>query len=181
MIAAIIARIVYFESAINDESRDIFFSLVPTTLCAQVQMHWALMAATVPCLKPFMRATNTGYLGFGGAFVRRTQRSYALSSMKSKSRSANNDSTLVRDENQDTSRDNEIGREAPDLVKAGGATWTSVVATKDRSPEKAVQSSEDHGSVSTDGSEVGIIYQTTSWRVEYHENPTAEGREHELQ
>lgn len=181
VIAAIIARIVYFESAINDRSSDIFFSLVPTTLCAQIQLHWALMAATIPCLKPFMRAANTGYLGFGGTFVQRTQKSYALSSLKSKSRSANNDSVLARDEDQqDSNRDNHGGQNVPGFVRAGGTTWTSIVASKrakrlNQSPDNAVQPSDDHGSVSTDGSEVGIIHQTTSWLVEYHENPEDQG------
>ncbi|OJD19729.1 rpsU-divergently transcribed protein [Emergomyces pasteurianus Ep9510] len=40
----------------------IFYGVDPS-VCMEVELHYSLIAATIPCLKPFVKSFNTGYLG----------------------------------------------------------------------------------------------------------------------
>jgi hypothetical protein len=66
-------------------STDYSFDIVLAIVYAQVEMHFSLIAATVPCLRPFLKAWNTGYLTTQAVQVDRTRlpgedSSYALQS-----------------------------------------------------------------------------------------------------
>lgn len=55
-----IARIQNLNSAGN--STDYIFDVVLAVVFAQVGMHYSLIAATIPCARPFLKALNTGYM-----------------------------------------------------------------------------------------------------------------------
>jgi len=55
-----IARIENLNRAGN--STDYTFDVVLAVVFAQVEMHYSLIAATIPCARPFLKALNTGYL-----------------------------------------------------------------------------------------------------------------------
>lgn len=129
---------------------DPFFDSVPASVCTQLELHWGLMAASIPCLKPFMKAMNTGYMGFSSAFLEHTTNSYALTSV-SHSRSAPE------------------GGIADGTSTPGGGPSNGVSTHITHVPRG--HSQEDGGSVTSGGSETRIIQKTFSWRVEYGDNP----------
>ncbi len=55
-----IARIKNLNQAGN--STNYTFDVVLAVVFAQVEMHYSLVAATIPCARPFLKALNTGYL-----------------------------------------------------------------------------------------------------------------------
>jgi len=64
---------------------------VPTTICRQTEIFYAIMASTIPCLRPFLASFFTGFGAMGGETViagsqvgnSREKSSYALGSMQS--------------------------------------------------------------------------------------------------
>ncbi|KAL1898251.1 hypothetical protein Sste5346_003658 [Sporothrix stenoceras] len=64
LVAAV--RLYYLHKSLysNDESLHGILAYV----CTQIELSYAVIATTMPCLKPFMSALNTGY-GGGGTFV----------------------------------------------------------------------------------------------------------------
>lgn len=55
-----IARIQNLKGAGN--STDYTFDVVLAVVFAQLEMHYSLIAATIPCARPFLKALNTGYM-----------------------------------------------------------------------------------------------------------------------
>jgi hypothetical protein len=55
-----IARIQNLNVTAN--STDYTFDVVLAVVFAQVEMHYSLIAATIPCARPFLKALNTGYM-----------------------------------------------------------------------------------------------------------------------
>ena len=55
-----IARIQNLNAVKN--STDYTFDVVLAVVFAQVDMHYSLIAATIPCARPFLKALNTGYM-----------------------------------------------------------------------------------------------------------------------
>lgn len=43
-------------------SADYTFDIVTAVILAQAEMHYNLIAATIPCARPFLKALNTGYM-----------------------------------------------------------------------------------------------------------------------
>ncbi|KAL8824835.1 MAG: hypothetical protein Q9191_004790 [Dirinaria sp. TL-2023a] len=79
--------------------------LVGPVIWAQIELHYSNIAATVPCLKPFMAAVSTNYgatepgamsqggsRGYGSSSAKRKGSSYVLSSMSKDRNSSNLDS-----------------------------------------------------------------------------------------
>jgi len=60
MVPLAILRIINLNQ--NAHSKDYTFDIVPAIVFAQVEMHFGLIAATIPCLRPFLNAINTGYI-----------------------------------------------------------------------------------------------------------------------
>ncbi|KKZ64247.1 hypothetical protein EMCG_09772 [[Emmonsia] crescens] len=56
-----VLRIFYLRK--QDMMADPMFYGVEPSVCMEVQLHYSLIAATIPCLKPFVKSFNTGYLG----------------------------------------------------------------------------------------------------------------------
>ncbi|KAF2759191.1 hypothetical protein EJ05DRAFT_499612 [Pseudovirgaria hyperparasitica] len=44
------------------DSPDVTWSLVKTAVYTQAEMHLCIVSATIPCMRPFLRLFNTGYL-----------------------------------------------------------------------------------------------------------------------
>jgi hypothetical protein len=151
--AVIIVRLHYIGIGLASID-DPFFDSVPASVCTQVELHWGLMAASIPCLKPFMKAMNTGYMGFSSAFTEHTTNSYALASM-SHSRSAPD------------------GGIADGTATPSGGPSNRVSTHITHVPRG--HSQEDGGSVTSGGSETRIIQKTLSWRIEYGDQPDAGG------
>ncbi|CAK7265711.1 hypothetical protein SEPCBS119000_001658 [Sporothrix epigloea] len=64
MMAAV--RLYYLHQALYSEDES--FHGILASVCTQVELAYAVIATTMPCLKPFMSALNTGY-GGGATFV----------------------------------------------------------------------------------------------------------------
>ena len=143
--AVIIVRLHYISVGLESTDNP-FFDSVPAIVCTQVELHWGLMAASIPCLKPFMKVMNTGYMGFSSAFLEHTTNSYALTSV-SHSRSAPD-------------------RGVADGTGTPGSGPSNGVSTHITHVPRG-SSQEDGGSVTSGGSETRIIQKTFSWRVEY--------------
>lgn len=186
VVVPIIARLHYLQVGF-DEPKNIYFALVPATICAQIELHWGLTTATIPCLKPFMRAANTGYLGFGATFIERTHNSYGLSSMKHSHKSKSPGATAISTTNNDISPhlDPSNGISADKGEKREGIsngrtrTWSRMVTPKDgiRGMGDPIRHeiADNNSAVSKDGSEVGIIRHKRSWTIEYSEKDQCEG------
>jgi hypothetical protein len=77
-------------------STDYTWDLVLPVVLEQVEMHFSLIAATIPCLRPFLSVWNTGYLATQAGQVDRsivdpgTESSYALRSKNSTNESNRN-------------------------------------------------------------------------------------------
>ncbi|CAK7263958.1 hypothetical protein SEPCBS57363_000839 [Sporothrix epigloea] len=64
MMAAV--RLYYLYQALHSDDESLHGILA--SVCTQVELSYAVIATTMPCLKPFMSALNTGY-GGGATFV----------------------------------------------------------------------------------------------------------------
>jgi hypothetical protein len=77
-------------------SLDYTWDIVLPVVLEQVEMHFSLIAATIPCLRPFLSVWNTGYLATQAGQVDRsivdpaTESSYALRSKNSTNESHRN-------------------------------------------------------------------------------------------
>ncbi|PGH15913.1 hypothetical protein AJ79_02080 [Helicocarpus griseus UAMH5409] len=82
VIAFGITRFIYLLPALKSD--DAFIDAAPGTICTEILLHYSLMAATIPCLQPFVVAFNTGW-GQGnqstkrGNYVVTTRNSIAMS------------------------------------------------------------------------------------------------------
>lgn len=45
------------------KSNDYTFQIVTTDVFTQLEMHLCIISATIPCMRPFLKAFDTGYLG----------------------------------------------------------------------------------------------------------------------
>ena len=43
-------------------SPDYTFTLVPAAVYTQIEMHFSVIASTIPCMRPFLKAFNSGYM-----------------------------------------------------------------------------------------------------------------------
>ncbi|KLJ10256.1 hypothetical protein EMPG_14369 [Blastomyces silverae] len=59
----IVAALRIFYLRKQDMMDDPFFYGTVPSVCMEVELHYSLIAATIPCLKPFVKSFNTGYLG----------------------------------------------------------------------------------------------------------------------
>jgi hypothetical protein len=59
VIVITIVRVTYLNGSLR--SPDPTLSTVNAALCTQVLLHYSLIAATIPCLKPFVISFNTGW------------------------------------------------------------------------------------------------------------------------
>jgi hypothetical protein len=131
----------------------------------QIQISYAIIAATTPCLRPFMIALSTNY----GAPA--TAKSSPFATMQS--RSDQNISLASMSRREKT-------RPAPASTATLTTTTTTTSTTMVRRPpapttrwdntvNRTEVTSGDHQSVASDGSRKMIISKNTEWTVDYDE------------
>lgn len=124
----------------------------------QIEMHYSLIASTIPCMRPFLKAFNTGSLGAVADGTELGSYGYG----NSRSRKPRDDSALrtssmpVKEDALHVSEGEVI--ESPVLRKDASAAVTQVAHDGER-----VQ--VDATSVTTDGSDRMIIRKTTEWSI----------------
>lgn len=142
LIAIAIVRINYIDGAIN--TIDPTLGSVNSSIATEALLHYSLMAATIPCLKPFVVAFNTGW-GQGN----RKASNYAFrdSAQTSKrfSRSARRESFLPR-----RSIRNSYDRTAETVHDTSG-----------------YRTEAERGAVESEESQGMVIRETRSWVVEH--------------
>ncbi|KAI1931459.1 hypothetical protein LOZ58_005782 [Ophidiomyces ophidiicola] len=120
---------------------DPLFYGADSSVCLEVALHYGLIAATIPCLKPFVKAFNTGWFDTRAVDGLSYPEGYALSNLhRSTKYSAN------------AEVGNPVGR---------GVTI--------HSPEDGRVASRGRDSPSTLGSDTMIIRRTTAWDVSYED------------
>jgi len=122
---------------------------VLASVCTQIEMSYAIIAATIPCLRPFMTALSTNY----GAPAKTKGSPSAAGTARS-----GNDYSLAS-----LSKTSRLGHE--DKGKSA-----SVPKTRwDQSEHHASVMSGDHHSLESHESKQMIISKNTEWAVEYEE------------
>lgn len=121
------------ESTRNDP----LFYGADSSVCLEVALHYGLMAATIPCLKPFVKAFNTGWFDTRAVNHSSYSDAYALSNLTRTKYSVNAEA---------------------------GNTSTRDILPSARDGHARRQGSETPSST---GSDIMIIRQTTAWNVSY--------------
>ncbi|PGH26561.1 hypothetical protein AJ80_01690 [Polytolypa hystricis UAMH7299] len=88
-------------------SDDILFSTADSSVWMEISLHYGLIAATIPCLKPFIKAFNTGYLsqrGGSSEYGMHDPNSYVLSNISVGSESRGRDRMLFSRANNNRSK-----------------------------------------------------------------------------
>jgi hypothetical protein len=155
------------------------FDIVTAIVFAQLEMHFSLIAATIPCLRPFLKAANTGYLATQAVQVDRAihdeqtnNSSYAMASKVSRHsrRSLRKNSlsilsprasltTISRLQGQD-----EVVIPLPPHLEA---TEEHPVLDPFSLPTRTTIQHHDERSVTSDGSQRNFIKKTVEYDVRY--------------
>lgn len=148
VIASVALRLYYLN--IEFHSSDPTLHGVLASVCTQIQLCYAIIAATTPCLRPFMTALSTNYGAAAqnkviptpsAAGTGRSNNEYSLSSLSKKSRSAGSDARK---------------------------TQISVPTTRwDQAEHRSAVVSGDQHSMDSHESRQMIISKNTEWAVEY--------------
>ncbi|KAI9744980.1 MAG: hypothetical protein M1835_002655 [Candelina submexicana] len=169
VLVAGIIRLRYLVPKLN--SSDYTFDTVYGLVCTQIELHYSLMAATIPCMKPFVKAFHTGYLGtaarqtnygygygtgtFGNSDKTDHGRSFALQSMRSRSADERKN---VEPQRQKSTHNLKLQEKElrPDMAD-------STVFIEHN------QVQEESGSVTSHGSDQMIIRRTVGWDIRYED------------
>ena len=151
MIAAGIVRLYYLSITLH--SSDFPFDSTYSGLLTQIEMHYSLMAATIPCMKPFIKAFNTGYLGHTVSQMGGYGTGYGTGYGKG------NEYVL-----QSISSDRGFG---PTKAKSGRNLGPLRPDQGDNATVVEHEPAQPSGSMTSDGSEKMIIRQTVGWNVRY--------------
>jgi len=154
IIVPIAIRLVSLHERID--STDFSFAYTIPALWTQAELHISLIAATIPCLRIFLKSLNTGYYGMNLDQIDPTATamatkggSYALSDLRS-------GGSVAANEKQTTS----ASRQVPGRTLSSSGVTTSKVTSRDRA--------EDSDSVASDRSDRRIFVRQTV-RVRYAE------------
>ena len=105
----VIVRLVSLQD--NSNARDFTWAFTMPALWAQLEMHLSIIAATIPCLRIFLKSFNTGYFGMAleqldptGTVLATKGDSYNLSKLKSGGSDSNPTQAQVSKAGQTTSR-----------------------------------------------------------------------------
>jgi hypothetical protein len=115
----------------NSDSRDYTWDIVLAVVMTQVEMHFSLIASTIPCLRPFLKALDTGYLATQAAQVDRSiidpgmESSVALKSKGSTNDPGSNRNSDVRN-SRTTSYRNSLQSRTTTCTHTPGATYLPI-------------------------------------------------------
>ena len=144
VVAALALRLYYLFQALHNG--DYVFDRAASGTAGEAQLFYSLIAATIPCMRPFLKAFNSGFLGVAAGQADQTQCCFGSSPKGSH-----------RPESR-TSRTAGRPRFRPDQA---GKSETVV--------EHDPMYRAETGSRTSDGSEKMIIRQTVAWNVQYGE------------
>lgn len=142
LIAIAIVRVLYIDGAIN--AIDPTLGSVDSSLTTEALLHYSLIAATVPCLKPFVVAFNTGW-GQGDRKASNYAFRDSVGTSKRISQSARRESLLPRQLTEEH------------CEQSTGAIHESLRHVAEAEPE----------TVENEENQRMIIQQTRSWEVEH--------------
>ncbi|KAK0620408.1 hypothetical protein B0T14DRAFT_567155 [Immersiella caudata] len=162
----ILLRLLYLSNEIF--SPDPTLDGVMTTICTQIHIAYAIIATTIPCLRPFMSALNTHY---GGPKEAKVSSGGKLSKLTGGSGS-NSDSSKKQPETF------EAGYDLDEITPAGADIESQVEKPRptarhwdyDRSAYRAEVMSTgggDAGSTQSNDSQKMVISKNTEWHIEY--------------
>lgn len=154
MIAPIILRLLAVRTAIHSSDPTLKGALV--ALFTQIEVAYAIIAATTPCLRPFMSALSTNY-GAPASIKSNpnTTNAYSLNSISKWSRKNN-------------TQNSKKGKQASMMSDAPVTRW-------DRSEHHASVVHGDSHSMSSHDSKRMIISKNTEWTVDYERQPSTGG------
>ncbi|KAM7188890.1 hypothetical protein V8F20_010399 [Naviculisporaceae sp. PSN 640] len=141
---------------------------VTASLCMQIQISYAIIAMTTPCLRPFMSALNTHYGGPketrtpGGTKASRTAKSDNSYSLSSLPRS--------KVERTEATPEHRHDPEAAPVTRWDRADYRVAVMSRN-----SRNLSIDGGSTQSNDSQRMIISKNTEWQVEFGEESLREG------
>ncbi len=146
-------------------SADPSFDGVAAAVCTQMELTYAIVATTLPCLKPFMAALNTRYGGTTAV------------NMPSSGTKASNTTTTINSSAyalgglSPTSKhrlDSKNGNKTEAELADGDVSVAAAPAPAHYNVEVHVG---DHASLGSDDSNRLIIAKHTSWAVDFHDPP----------
>lgn len=181
VIAWTILRMVHLRSALR--SADPTFNDTLASIWMQVQLDHSIMACTVPCLKPFMVACNTGWgrvlaqpskastLRSGSYGLRSLQKNLGRKGTQNSQEDAKIEDQYQKDGYGDD--DDVTSRKQP----RSHIKNESVAISNNRDPNGADETSQ---SVASNDSQQMIIRREVMWTVTYDdENPRGNGNHHD--
>jgi len=131
LIAPIAARLHYLLPALT--SSDATLHLNTVVINTQVELLWAIVAATIPCLRPFMTATHTTWGGgivdtdYGSAYYQRSHRTRSKTAYNGgKPTSSTPKRKRSNHANAETSQDEIALRPMPHTRQGSHAGWEEV-------------------------------------------------------
>ncbi|KAK3687849.1 hypothetical protein B0T22DRAFT_140161 [Podospora appendiculata] len=167
-----IIRLIFLGTQLS--SADPTLTGVAASVCTQIQLSYAIIAATTPCLRPFMTALSTHY---GGPREPRTPKgskagnsgnSFSLASLSVRSRNA-----------AAAAAASAAGRTSEDAIGTISAGDVLVTRWDQADYHVAIQSrakvSADAGSLQSEESQRMIISKNTEWQVEYADEHSLAG------
>jgi len=155
------------------KSSDPTLRLEDTVINTQVEISWAIIAATIPCMRPFMAATHTTWGGHGETKAGSKYLKNSSSQPHSKS-----DKTKINTITSLRNIGNSISKQWPAKTKSEDIQlsrhtqngWEIEVGERDN-PDKA-----DQRSLRSDESKQMMIRKDTEWMVHYEDrHEPAEG------
>ncbi|KAF2464122.1 uncharacterized protein BDR25DRAFT_99683 [Lindgomyces ingoldianus] len=163
-------RLHYITSYTN--STNTRYSIIPALAYLQLEVFWALLAATIPTLKAFMRSFNSGFgmeidLDGYGSVSGYHQGSIPLQSLsKSNTRHGTSPSRFGRKTREDSSALDDTREEVSKLVGSSIRPDNVGTQTSIYHPERA----KGANSVGSDGSQEMIIKREVQWTVWHEES-----------
>ena len=156
-----ILRIVAFRRAFEDNPTNVSWTFVTLTIYTSIELHFSLIAATIPCMHVFLKNFNTGYLGTTADQVDITatmaatkgSNSYVMSTVRSRH---------TQNSNSDNEGKGGKGRGELRLRPNDGIT-TSRVVHRERgggAGSTGGDAATDAGSVDSDGSDKIMVRKT---------------------
>lgn len=159
MASVIIAAIVRLQYvAIQLRSENPTFDGIPAGICTQVLMNYSLIAATIPCLKPFVISFNTGW----GQGSQGKGSSYVLESF-GQQKGGNSEAPRSGNLTSHT-KHSQTGNEMSLRPDPHEHNWTIAHEDNEARSTRAVDA---NGSVASKESQQMFIRQTAAWSVHY--------------
>jgi len=170
VIAAAVARIHYLSAATHSDQ--VLLAGVESFICLNIEMHYAVMSATFPTLKPFVAAFNTswgtydsqGVSGYGSH--RSGQGSYAMGSLPAGDSRRANSLPFINTGSHNNSHTRSADRES--RISSYGKNVTHIRSNANQKSPKSDHVERSNSQSSNDSKQM-IIRQTMTCEVHYED------------